>query len=177
MHLYGPPAIGIHLTSNSHSTSMDQVYPCMKFTCPGRIIKLMYVASVTHGGSNQPMAWPEFSLWRNDSTEDCEYGWFKVQTLKMANPEPTLVHVNGTVGVYEMMFTTNNSFESDDVLGLYLNASTVPSSTLVPLYQRGGGYCDILYPVMTSDNVYRAFTGDPIIPYVAIETGQPCMLL
>ena len=76
VHLYGPPAVG------ARSTSFDgtpfQVYPCMKFTCPGRITKLMFVTNVTHGGSlNQPMLWPELSLWRNECDSDvdgCKYG-------------------------------------------------------------------------------------------------------
>ena len=127
---------------------------------------------------NQPMLWPEFALWRIDCSYDvdnCEYGWFKVRTFNMvANPQPTPVHVNDNVGVYEMMLTENNSFENDTVLGLYLNTSAVPSTMPVPLYQRGGGYCDTLGLVRTSDNVYRTFSEDQIFPYIAIETGQPC---
>ena len=79
MHLYGPP---VHSTNGAPF----QIYPCMNFTCPGRITKLMFVASVMHGGSNQPMLWPEYSLWRNEcgyNEDGCEYGWLKVKTLNI----------------------------------------------------------------------------------------------
>ena len=83
--------------------------------------------------------------------------------------------MNGTVVAYEMMFTTNNSFESDTVLGLYHPTSIVPSILCHCHSTREGepGYCDTLSLVMTNDNVYRAFSEGPIFPYIAIETGQP----
>ena len=80
--------------------------------------------------------------------------------------------MNGTVVAYEMMFTTNNSFESDTVLGLYHPTSIVPSILCHCHSTREGepGYCDTLSLVMTND---RAFSEGPIFPYIAIETGQP----
>ena len=134
----------------------------------------MFVASVPNHG-NILRLWPKFSLWRECdlNVDGCKHGWLKVKTLNMANPQPTLVHANGTVGVYEMMFTANNSFESNDVLGLYVSTSTFPGTMPVPLYQRGGGYCDT---VGTYDEVERhtlSIVSRDLLPYIAVETGQP----
>ena len=75
MHLYGPP---VQVADRSSDCTKLRLYPCMKFTCSsGRIVKLMFVASVEKD-STVTVRWPEFGLWRkcnHSHGEGCE--WMK----------------------------------------------------------------------------------------------------
>ena len=170
----------VHLYHNRpEATSTDvnsipfQLYPCMSFTCSERIRSLIFIAPVL----NQHTLWPEFGLWRecDRDVEGCEYPyWIEVKRLGAANLQPTLLHVNGANGIYEITFSSNNSFESGDVLGVYNPRPINGSQPITVQYQRGGGYCDAM-DLITADNqtenTYNLASVGPILPYIAIETG------
>ena len=82
-----------------------------------------------------------------------------------------LIYGNDTVGVYETTLTANSTFERGDILGVFHPTN----SSHQVLYQREGGLCDSL-----GDITIHLFSGhtqiqyprqDPVLPYVAIETG------
>ena len=184
MHLYGPP---VQVADLSSDRPQLRLYPCPNFTCSGRIVKLMFIAPV-ETDSTVTVRWPEFGLWRKCNRshgEGCD--WMEVKRLPI-NSEPCLVYVNEyqTVGVYEIVFRSNISnnivtFEHGNFLGV--RRSTSNSSDyhrnireMNVLYQTGGGYCDALALMSQySDqhiNCSNVISRDPIIPYVAVETGQ-----
>ena len=109
MHLYGPP---VQVDGLSSDCTQPRLYLCLNFTCSGRIVKLMFVAPV-ETDSTTSVRWPEFGLWRECNRshgERCD--WMEVQRLS-AIQQPCLVYTNEpqTVGVYEIEFTSNNTFE------------------------------------------------------------------
>ena len=181
MHLYGPP---VKMADLSNDRTQLRLYPCMNFTCSGRIVKLMFVAPVQRD-STASVRWPEFGLWRKcnrSHSEDCY--WMEVQRLS-ASQQPCLVYMNEsqTVGVYEIEFTSNNTFEHGNILGIVRPMATSNSSAMNVLYQNGGGYCNALAFRHTQWYIWQlhrfipliSVNRQPIIPYITIETGQICM--
>ena len=170
MHLYGPP---VQVADRSSDHTQLRLYPCLKFTCSGRIVKLVFVAPV-EADSTVTVRWPEFGLWRkcnHSHGEGCD--WMKVKKLPI-NPEPCLVYMNESqgVGVYEIDLALNNNmiFEQGNFLGIRDNIREMNV-----LYQNGGGYCDALALMSQYSDQHINFSNvlsrDPIIPYVAVETG------
>ena len=79
--------------------------------------------------------------------------------------------MNNTIGVYELMLTSNNSFQYGDIFGVHHTRTTNL------LHQKGGGYCDTLYcvtmpPSHNSSGCAYSHAQGSAIPYIAIETGQ-----
>ena len=102
------------------------------------------------------------------------YQWLP---LNRSVQHPRLVYTKGTFGVYEMTLSTNNSFETGDILGVrYRGTPSTMSTQRAVLYQRGGAYCDTLgdITIHLSGNVNISYPHqDPVLPYIAImETGQ-----
>ena len=178
LHLYGPP-----IEQGSLGDDPDAAYllfPSLNFTCTaGRITKLVFVArqNRTHTGSNQSpvILSPQFYVQREYChTDRCEYHW-----LTPLNERPTLVSNRiGRVGVYEMVFSSNNTFNSGDILGVHHPLPPdVPDHgnavyTLTILHQRGGGYCDTLscQTMTLSRRECTQYAQEPVLPYIAIET-------
>ena len=107
MHLYGPP---VQVADLSSDRSQLRLYPCMNFTCSGRIVKLMFVAPVEmiDDTATVHVRWPEFGLWRKCNRshgEGCD--WMEVKRLPI-NLEPCLVYMNESqgVGVYDIAVDT-----------------------------------------------------------------------
>jgi hypothetical protein len=94
------------------------------------------------------------------------------QWLTLNGQQPLLVYRNDTVGVYETALRANNFFQRGDILGVYhpINASHQV------LYQREGGYCDTLGDItiqLFGSHLQIPYPRqDPVLPYIAIETGQ-----
>ncbi len=113
---------------------------------------------------------PQYCNDTGPSESDCEYYlWLR---LNWNAQQPLLVYGNDKIGVYETTLTGNNSFENGDILGV--RHPTNASHQV--LYQREGEYCDTL-----GDITIHLFGGhlripyprqDPVLPYIAIETGQ-----
>ena len=174
VHLYGPPV------SNSQFNNIQyQLFPCLNFTCRGRIQKLWFVArrQLQFPDTRPPTfhilrryQGPEYCNDTGPSDSDCEYHlWLR---LNWNTQQPLLIYGNDTVGVYETTLMANNSFERGDILGV---SHPINVSHQV-LYQREGCYCDTLGDIIT-----HLFGGqiqipyprlDPVLPYIAIETGQ-----
>ena len=172
VHLYGPPV------SNNQFNLQYYLFPCLNFTCRGRIQKLWFVARRQSQFPNtRPPQFhilrryqgPEYCSDTGPSDSDCEY--YLWLTLNWNSQQPLLVYGNDTVGVYETTLMGNNSFEPGDILGV----RHPTNASLQVLYQREGGYCDTL-----GDITIHLFGGhqiqypglDPVLPYIAIETGQ-----
>ena len=167
LYLYGCPLDSL---SAGHSNVVGRwIFPFMNFTCSyGRVIKLMFVAKVPI--NNQIMfVWPEFFLWRRCEydADGCRDGWLEVQTLSGAGTQPILVYVNGSVGVYEMNLTSDNSFETGDILGVYHPTRESGSQPITVLYQTGGANSNIVRLIHNRVPV----SYPPVYPYIAIETG------
>ena len=173
MHLYGPP-----VSNSSQFNRQYQLFPCLNFTCRGKIQKLWFVArrQSQFPGTRLPTfhilrryQGPEYCINTDPSDSDCEYYlWLR---LNWNSQQPLLVYGNDTVGVYETTLTVNNSFETGDILGVLHPINT----SLQVLYQREGQYCDTLREI-----TIHLFGGhfqipylhqDPVLPYIAIETG------
>ena len=175
MHLYGPP---VQVRDLSSDRTQLRLYPCMNFTCSGKIVKLMFIAPV-ETDRTVTVRWPEFGLWRKcnrSHDEGCE--WMEVKRLTTNPEEPCLVYMNESqgVGVYEIDLALNNNmiFEQGNFLGI--RCSTDSSSyNIRVLYQNDSGYCNALaLKSQYSDqqiNSSNVLSRDPIIPYVAVETG------
>ena len=170
MHLYGPPV------SNNQYNPQYHPFPCLNFTCRGKIQKLWFVARNESHFQNEPpptfhilrrYQGPEYCSDTGSSDRDCEYyQWLR---LNWNAQQPLLIDGNDTVGVYETALMGNNSFERGDILGVF---HPIGASHQV-LYQREGGYCDTL-----GDIIIHLFSGqtqyprqNPVLPYIAIETG------
>ena len=186
MHIYGPPVQVADLSSDHPQL---RLYPCPNFTCSGRIVKLMFIAPV-ETDSTVTVRWPEFGLWRKCNRshgEGCD--WMEVKRLPI-NPEPCLVYMNESqgVGVYEIELTSNNvMFQHGNFLGVRRSTSNSRDQyqnikEMNVLYQNGGGYCDAL-TLNTSQysdqhiSFSSVISRDPIIPYIAVETGQNLMYI
>ena len=173
VHLYGPPV------SNNQFNTQYHLFPCLNFTCCGRIQKLWFVARRQSQFPNtRPPQFhilrryqgPEYCSDTGPSDKDCEYYlWLR---LNWNEQLPTLVYGNDTVGVYETTLSGNNSVETGDILGV----SHPANASLQVLYQREGGYCDTMGEI-----TIHLFGGqsqiqyprlDPVLPYIAVETGQ-----
>ena len=163
-----------------------QLYPCMNFTCSGRITKLLFVANRTGNELNQL---PRFHLLRKyHGPEYCPVGsrsinatdnnipctYYQWLTLNFSVQYPRLIYTNGTFGVYEMPLSTNNSFKSNDILGV--SYPGIPTTQREILYQREGVNCDTLGEItlhLSGGGVNFTYPHeDPVLPYIAIETGQ-----
>ena len=176
MHLYGPP-----VSNSSQFNNQYHLFPCLNFTCRGRIQKLWFVArrQSEFPGTRLPTfhilrkyQGPEYCNNTNPSKSDCEYYlWLR---LNWNVQQSLLVYGNDTVGVYETRLTANNSFERGDILGV---RRPINESHQL-LYQREGGHCDTLGDITTHlfggriQLPYRIPHEDPVLPYIAIETGQ-----
>ena len=179
MYLYGPPIDVDDLSGDDIQLTQLRLYPCLNFTCSGRIVKLMFVAPV-ETSSTVTVRWPEFGLWRKcnlSQHETCT--WIKAQTLSTRQLQPSLVYMNEsrTVGVYEIEFTSSSTFESGHFLGVRHRTSGFSDRALNVLHQHGGGYCDALTPLLSSRWQEMIFnlsirSRNSILPYVAIETGK-----
>ena len=173
MHLYGPPV------SNSSQFNLQyRLFPCLNFACRGRIQKLWFVARrQSQFPETRP---PRFYILRKyqgpencsdtgPSDRDCEY--YLWPRLNWNDEQLPLLGRDDTVGVYETTLMGNNSFERGDILGVFhpLNAS------LQVLYQSRGGYCDTLGNItihLFGGHIQIQYPHqDPILPYIAIETG------
>ena len=176
VHLYGPP-----LSSNSQYNTQYRIFPCLNFTCPGSIKKLLFIAQtdVTRLGL------PKFHLLRkyrgpeycNDinSGTDCDYyQWLTLNhDVQYLSSILDYTKINNRFRVYETKLLVNNSFESGDMLGVYYPS---PNYTKEVLYQREGGYCNTLGEITIhlfgGQHQFPYPSQDPALPYIAIETGQ-----
>ena len=172
VHLYGPPV------SNNQFNTQYHLFPCLNFICRGTIQKLWFVAQRQSQFPDPQL--PQFHILRRyrdpescsdedpSDNDNCEYyQWLR---LNWNEQQPLLVYGNDTVGVYETILTANNSFERGNILGVFY-----PSSASLPvLYQRDGGYCDILGEIKTQyfGQQIQYPQLNPVLPYIAIETGQ-----
>ena len=173
MHLYGPP-----VSNSSQLNFQYQPFPCLNFTCRGRIQKLWFVArrQSQFPDTRPPQFYilrryqgPEYCSDTGPSNSDCEYyQWLR---LNWNSQQSLLVYGNDTVGVYETTLTENNSFERGDILGVFHPAS----ASFQVLYQRDRGYCDMYMQGNITIHLFRDQTQylhqDPVLPYIAIETG------
>ena len=171
VHLYGPPV------SNSRQFNTQyQPFPCLKFTCRGKIKKLWFVARSFQDAQPPTLNFhilrkyqgPQYCSDTDSPGSNCEYHQWLV--LNWNRQQPCLVYGNDIVGIYETTLPTNNSFEIGDILGVDYPANAAHQV----LYQREGVHCDTLGKI-----TIHSFTGpiqypplDPVLPYIAIETGQ-----
>ena len=105
----------------------------------------------------------------------------EVKRLSTNPGEPCLVYMNEFqgVGVYEIDLALNNNmtFEQGNFLGVrhFTNSSSDHIREMNVLYQTGGGYCDALALMSQYSDQHINFSNllsqDPIIPYIAVETG------
>ena len=122
MHLCGP---SVHVDNLSSNGAQLRLYPCLNFTCYGKIVKLMFIAPV-ETYRTVTVRWPEFGLWsecNHSWGEGCD--WIEVQRLSVSQ-QPCLVCMNEsqTVGVYEIEFTSNNTFEHGNFLRILCPMAT-----------------------------------------------------
>ena len=138
----------------------------MNFTCTGRILKLFFVANRTRN-NGESLKSPEFYLereyCRDPADADCEYQWL---TLNQRIQHPKCLHARGGVGLYEIVLSSNNTFNSGDILGVHHPTPDSNNSVLTILYQNGGGY----YDTLNCNRSGYTYTQEPILPYIAIET-------
>ena len=172
MHLYGPP-----ISNSSQFNPQHHPFPCLNFTCHGRIQKLWFVAQrQSQFPDTRPPTFhilrkyqgPEYCSDTGPSDSDCEYyQWLR---LNWNEQQPILVYGNDTIGVYETILTANNSFERGDILGV-LHPLGVSHQVL---YQSEGRYCDTLGDITIHlfDGQTRYPRQSPVLPYIAIEAGQ-----
>ena len=191
MHVYGPP---IQPTVDYTSDQIPlRLYPCMEFTCPGKIDKLMFVSSVLPRATGAE--WPLFALWKRcDDDYYVNYNppaWVEVKRL--SNYTVTMPHRHSLSGrsrvhVYEVRFTGDSSFDNGHFLGVY-HSESVPDSfkpieriAVTVLHQNSGGNCDAVsthwqespgnghrYAYYNEDSSHH----NPILAYIAIEaSGQ-----
>ena len=171
VHLYGPPV-------SDNIPFQYQPFPCLNFACRGRIKKLWFVGQRQFLDTRPPPTFhilrkyqgPEYCSDTDPPGSDCEYyQWLR---LNWNMQQSLLIYGNDTVGVYETTLTANSTFERGDILGVFHPAN----SSHQVLYQREGGLCDSL-----GDITIHSFGGvihipypqqDPVLPYIAIETGQ-----
>ena len=197
MHVYGPPIPPMEAFYTSDHTSendytSDQIplevslYPCMKFTCPGTIDKLMFVASVLPRASGAE--WPLFALWKRCDDDYCvNYNspeWVEVKRFSTVTiPYQRSLGSRNRVAVYEVRFTDDSSFDNGQFLGVYHSVpdSSTPIGRMTVLHQNSGGKCDAVSTQWqeSPENGHRyaydneASHHNPIIPYIAIEaSGQ-----
>ena len=76
-----------------------------------------------------------------------------------------------------MMFTSNNTFNRGDILGVHhpltpaVPGSSNTAHTLTILHQGGGGYCDTLScQTMALNRSECTYVQEPVFPYIVIET-------
>ena len=201
MHLYGPP-VPSDLSSRNmplliSDASQVRLFPCMNFNCSGRIRKLMFVSPVLNldnSTSTVSVGWPVFGLWRKSDTwysessqcqTDCY--WVEVQNFSITyDQQPRLVYnTSNMVGIYELELTSSPSFQYGEILGVRLHSDSDMQQSV--LYQNGGGYCDAtLSQVLFEDwqlqhhpytHTSEVSSQQPIVPYIAIETGEICHAL
>ena len=175
VHLYGPP-----VSNATQFNTQFQLFPCMNFICSGNIMKLWFVALNESAHQQNIIQLPIFHLLRkyhgpeycsdtDPPGSNCEYyQWLRVnQSIQY----PHLVYINGGFGVYEIKFSTNNSFEIGDILGVHYPSYNAP----MVLYQREGAYSNTLGEITIHSYgsmiqiLYPRL--DPVLPYIAIETG------
>lgn len=181
VHLYGPPVANNSWQWNAYY----RLFPCINFTCSGNITKLLYVSRNTPLSRFSPQP-PSFHLLRkyqgpeycNDtdpSSTDCVY--YQWLTLNQSVQHPHSVYTNDMFEVYEVKLSTNNSFENGDILGVHYSSQY----TSKVFYQKGGAYCNTLQGGIMIHS-YGGFQilyqyHDPVLPYIAIETGQHYIII
>ena len=174
-HLYGPP-----VSNTTQFNTQFLLFPCMNFTYSGNITKLWFVALTHESAHQQTIRLPIFHLLRkyhgpeycsdiDPPGSDCVYyQWLR---LNQSIQHPHLVYINGRFGVYEIEFSANNSFEIGDILGVYYPSYNAPKV----FYQREGAYCNTLGEIIINSYGGMIQTQyphlDPVLPYIAIETG------
>ena len=178
MHLYGPPVPSNLSLSDEFETQIPplisdngsaRIFPCMNFTCSGRIKKLIFVALVENLMDISRL--PIFGLWNTECiSEQCI--WVEKQRFDTLNSQlvPIKSNISRGVGVYEIVLTSNISFDSGTFLGVRRPLSTTQQPAL--LYQRDGGYCNGVALEFDELNGWIEQNEDPILPYIATETGQ-----
>ena len=177
MHLYGSP-LPSDLSSGDippliSNDSQVRLFPCMKFTCSGVITKLMFIAPV-ETDETVTVILPIFGLWKRTCFTPlnmCMYE--KIQSLIPQSFQlvDNMSNASQNYGIYEIVLTSNNRFESGNILGVQLPTSngTQQSTLLSVLYQNGGGYCNAI----GFTNQWRVSSQEPILPYIAIHVpGQ-----
>ena len=188
MHLYGPPVPSANIPPVISNASQVRLFPCMNFTCSGRIRKLMFVAPVLV--DRRPpvrVRWPTFGVWsKRDDSECQDCYWAERQIVSFTQPK-LVYNASNVVGIYELDLeptSSSLSFANGDILGMHHHVypinDNLPNVDLMSIfYQNGGGYCDsISSPVVDvwSDTVYihtsRVSKQEAIVPYIAIETGE-----
>ena len=181
-HLYGPPINTESSTNTLVGTAAGGIlFPCMNFTCSGRITKLMFIAPIINRTLCSSVQWPQFWLLRQrhcETVEQCYTSWFDMDDihvrLSASDQLCSPIHRNRGFGVYELDFSTNNidyyTFESGDYLGVYYptacHEQTCQRQNI--LYQNGGGYCEANIRLHPQSDQPR----DPVLPYIALETGE-----
>ena len=179
MHLYGPPVPSdLSLSDETQipplisDNGLALIFPCMNFTCSGRIKKLIFVALDENLMDTSRL--PIFALWNTTCTSG-QCFWIEKQRLDTQHPQ--LVYMSNLsqgVGVYEIVLTSNISFHHGDYLGLRRPFTSTQQPAL--LYQRDGGYCNAEALTLNNDQTRQIVERqDSILPYIATETGQTCM--
>ena len=178
MYLYGPPTMGGDFLIDS---TQLQLFPCLKFTCFGKIRKLMFVAPIATD-ETMTVRWPIFGLWRR-----CSYYWCSWEEVQHFDQQPRLVYnTSSAIGVYEVDLA-ETQFDNGYFIGVRQPQDTQDDyiqekgTLLNVLYQNGGGYCNAILPEVQYKwgGVYTRNSAvsrrDPLVPYITIETGQICL--
>ena len=184
MYIYGHPTtpIGGDITDEIPF----RLYPCMNFTCRGRIVKLMFVAPTqTSTTMTENIQLPMFALWTKCDTQrhHCSRhnnvidNWVEVKNLSSHMMLSQEHHRNTLSNMYEITFMGDNSFENGYFLAVYHSAPDLSwQNTVNVLYQHGGGLCDSFFTMNGHGYVHHR----SIRPYIAIETelmpGEPLIL-
>lgn len=165
-HLYGPPIINRRDYDLLNMTSGHILFPCMKFTCSGRISRLRFMTSPELVFSTI-LQWPRFSLCLDRN--NCIQLHFDQQ--------PTLHDMNTNRAIYEAVVSQEVSFDSGYFLRIsypsscrntrnFNNISESVCRRQHVFYQTFGGYCNAI--VISGARTYHP---GPILPYIAIQTG------
>ena len=178
MHLYGSPTMGGDFLIDD---TQLRLYPCLKFTCFGRIRKLVFAAPVA---TDEMVAvrWPIFGFWRR-----CTSNWCSWEEVQHFDQQPRLVYnTSNAIGVYELDLA-ETQFNNGYFIGVRQPQATEDdyiqenSILMNMLYQNGGGYCNAIsseaqyigQTVYTRNSTVSSQV--PLLLYIAIETGQICL--
>ena len=120
-------AVSLYETVNA--SYEEQVFPDLKFDCPGNITSIWFVARENSSGS----VYPDFQVWRGTVTGDDDFQG----TLRghRAATEANLIMGGADMGLYQLTLSEPLQFEAGDVFGI--NHSALPN--LLVQYQEGGG--------------------------------------
>ena len=141
MHLYGSPTMGGDFLIDD---TQLRLYPCLKFTCFGRIRKLVFVAPIATD-ETVAVRWPIFGLWRR-----CAAPWCSWEEVQHFDQQPRLVYnTSNAIGVYELDLG-QTQINDGYFIGVRQPQATEDDYTqenvrlLNVLYQNGGGYCNAI---------------------------------